>query len=60
MTTVANDYWVNTGGIWTEYTNVVGNNVLFSFTGVPEPTVFALSGIGSLVLFGVMNLKRKR
>jgi hypothetical protein len=58
--TVANDYWVDNGGVWSEYTNAVGNNVLFSFTGVPEPTVFALSGVGSLVLFGAMKLKRKR
>jgi hypothetical protein len=58
--TVANDYWVNNGGVWNEYTNAVGNNVLFSFTGVPEPTVFALGGIGSLVLLRAMKLKRKR
>jgi hypothetical protein len=58
--TVANDYWVDNNGAWSEFTNAVGNNVLFSFTGVPEPTVFALSGVGSLMLFGAMKLKRKR
>lgn len=56
--TVANDYWVNNNGVWGEYTNAVGNNLLFNFTGVPEPTTMALGGIG-LALFGAAKLKRK-
>ena len=53
-------YWLNNNGVWSELTNSVGNNLLFSFTGVPEPSIMALSGIGSLLLVGAMKFKRKR
>lgn len=58
--TVVPAYWVNNNGAWSELTNSVGNNLLFSFTGVPEPSIMALSGIGSLLLVGAIKLKRKR
>ena len=45
---------------WNVYTNSVPANFLVVFQGVPEPSVYGLGVIGSVLLFGVSMLKRKR
>ena len=63
------DYWQNNnnGGGWTLLTNSVsGSYVSGSYivdlegtSSVPEPSVYALSAVGSLLLLGASRLKRK-
>jgi hypothetical protein len=60
---VLDSYWLNTGAGWEILTNTgyTANNMLFTMTGtVPEPSIMYLGGVGSLLLFGAMKLKRKR
>ena len=56
------DYWLynNLMSQWTLMTNTVPANFVVDFSGVPEPSVFGLGAVGSLLLLGVSRLKRKR
>ena len=55
------NYWLydNSSSQWGLMTNSMPADFVVDFQGVPEPSVFGLGAIGSLLLLGVSKLKRK-
>lgn len=53
------DYWSYSGGQWSLLTNSAPANFVVDFQGVPEPSVFGLGAIGSMLLLGVRKLTKK-
>lgn len=54
------DYWLNNNGNWTLMTNATSAaNFVVDIGAVPEPSTFALIGLGSVALLGINKLRRK-
>jgi hypothetical protein len=55
------DYWIynSFAGQWELLQTNTPANFIVDFSGVPEPSVFGLGALGSLLLLGARQLKRK-